>query len=105
MQVLLSKLNERGEVESEILDVFDCEAQTSGGVKATCLHKRLQKILLDEDFNDLKEWCSLDRQNQIVKDRPIYDGLLPAEFRAGFIDRFNLKEEYAKFVRMQRDEL
>ena len=60
---MLSKLNEEGKVESEILDVFDCESQMSGGVKATCLHKKLQRILLDEDFNDLKQWCSLDRAN------------------------------------------
>ena len=57
-------------------------------------------MLLDTDFNDVKQWCELDISNQIVKDRNTHGAMLPAEFKVGFLEAWELKEDYAKYIQL-----
>lgn len=100
VQVLLNRFDTEGNVESEILPVFDCESQMSGGVKVSCFLKRMQQLLLSIDFNDVRQWCKIDVEDRIAKDRDVHGAMLPSEFKAGLLETFDLKEEYAKYIRL-----
>ena len=65
----------------------------------------MQAILYDTDFNDIAQWCEVDSSDRIAKDRDTHGALLPAEFKAGFLEAAGLKEDYARYIYARRDEL
>ena len=86
-----------GNVESEILTIFDCETQITGGVRVQCFYEHMKRLILETEFNDVREYCKIDLQDKEMSDDY---ALRPDEFKNGLLETFDLKEDYEKYLNL-----
>ena len=101
VQVLLNTFGSDLTVQSEILSVKGCDAQSSGGVKAQCFTKAFDEALDEVSTSykgkkGIREWCA-----KPFDPKKIIKGLSPYKFQEDLLAEFGLTEPYNDFARQK----